>query len=193
MNILKSALLISLSTSLLLAAPQSKQKDELAKVIKTGQKSSKLLIQTLGKKMKGKLKKGGAMVALDFCANEAYNITEKVNKKLPKGVRVKRISSKYRSPANAPKGNELAVLESFEKLKSSNVILPKQLVEQIDANTYKYYKPLVMNNKACLKCHGKIKDVELRRAIKERYPLDTATDYEFGELRGAVVVTIKRK
>ncbi len=190
MNILKSTVIISLSATLLLAAPQNKQEAELAKVIKTGQKSSKLLIQTLGKKMKGKLKKGGAMVALDFCADEAYTITQKVNKRLPKGVTVKRISSKYRSPVNAPQGNELAVLESFLKLKNSNVILPKQLVEQVDAKTYKYYKPLLMNNKACLKCHGKIKDVELRRAIEKRYPLDTAINYELGDLRGAVVVTI---
>ena len=183
-------MLISLGASLLLATPQNKQEAELAEVIETGKKGSKLLIQTLGKQMKGKLKKGGPMVTLDFCANEAYNITQKVNKKLPKGVTVQRISSKYRNPVNAPKGNELAVLESFEKIKDSNLMLPKHLIEQVDAQTYKYYKPLLMNNKACLKCHGKIKDVELRRAIQERYPLDSAVNYELGDFRGAVVVTI---
>ena len=193
MHILKSITLITLSTVLLLGASQSKKSSELDKIIKTGQRSSKLLIQTLGKQMKSKLKKDGVMKTLDFCANEAYNITQKVNKKLPKGVRVKRISAKYRNPANAPKGNELAVLESFEKLKSSNVIMPKQLVEQVDEKTFKYYKPLFINNKACLECHGTIKDVELRRAIAKRYPIDSANNYELGDLRGAVVVTIKRK
>ena len=193
MHILKSITLITLSTSLLLGGVQSKKSSELDKVIKTGQRSSKLLIQTLGKQMKSKLKKDGVMKTLDFCADEAYNITQKVNKKLPKGIRVKRISAKYRSPVNAPKGNELAVLESFEKLKSSNVVMPKQLVEQVDEKTFKYYKPLFINNKACLECHGTIKDVELRRAIADKYPIDSANNYELGDLRGAVVVTIKRK
>ncbi len=193
MHILKSITLLALSTSLLLAGPQSKKTSELDKVIKIGDRGSKLLIETLGSQMKSKLKNGGVTKALDFCTDEAYNITQKVNKKLPKGVRVKRISSKYRNPANAPKDNELAVLESFLKLKNSNVIMPKQLVEQVDEKTFKYYKPIFIDNKACLECHGTIKDVEIRRAIAARYPIDSANDYELGDLRGAVVVTIKRK
>jgi len=193
MHILKSITLIILSTSLLLGASQAKKSSELDKVIKMGERSSKLLIQTLGLQMKSKLKKGGVMKTLDFCANEAYDITQKVNKKLPKGVRVKRISTKYRNPANSPKDNELAVLESFLKLKNSNVIMPKQLVEQVDEKTFKYYKPIFIDNKTCLECHGTIKDVEIRRAIAKRYPIDSANDYELGDLRGAVVVTIKRK
>ena len=193
MHILKFITLITLTTSLLFGAAQSKKSSELNEVIKTGERGSKLLIETLGSQMKSKLKKGGVMKTLDFCADEAYDITQKVNKKLPKGVRVKRISTKYRNPANAPKDNELAVLESFLKLKNSNVIMPKQLVEQVDAKTFKYYKPIFIDNKTCLECHGKIKDVEIRRAIAKRYPIDSANDYELGDLRGAVVVTIKRK
>ncbi len=193
MHILKSITLITLSMSLLLGASQSKKSSELEKIIKTGDKGSKLLIKTLGSQMKSKLKKGGVMKTLDFCTDEAYNITQKVNKKLPKGVRVRRISAKYRNPANAPKDNELAILESFEKLKSANVIMPNELIEQIDKKTFKYYKPIFIDNKTCLECHGKIKDVEIRRAIADRYPIDSANNYELGDLRGAVVVTIKRK
>ncbi len=193
MHILKLVTLLTLGASLLLSAPQSKKTSELDKIIKTGERCSKLLLQTLGKQMKSKLKKDGVMKTLDFCANEAYDITQKVNKKLPKGVRIRRISAKYRNPSNAPKDNELAVLESFEKLKSSNVIMPKQLVEQVDKKTFKYYKPIFVDNKTCLECHGTIKDVEIRRAIAARYPIDSANNYELGDLRGAVVVTIKRK
>ncbi len=193
MHILKLVTLLTLGASLLLSAPQSKKTSELDKIIKTGERGSKLLLQTLRKQMKSKLKKDGVMKTLDFCANEAYDITQKVNKKLPKGVRIRRISAKYRNPSNAPKDNESAVLESFEKLKSSNVIMPKQLVEQVDKKTFKYYKPIFVDNKTCLECHGTIKDVEIRRAIAARYPIDSANNYELGDLRGAVVVTIKRK
>ena len=192
MNIIKSITIVSLATSLLLAAPHKKQDENLKQVVQTGKKSSQLLLKTLGKNMKKNMKAGGPMKALDFCSQEAYNLTEKVNKQLPKGVHVKRISMKFRNPANQPSADETVVLEALQKLKSADVILPKQIVQKVDGNTYKYYKPLVINKKVCLKCHGDIKDVELRRAIAERYPIDKATHYKMGDLRGAIVVTIKK-
>lgn len=192
MNILQSLLLVSVSTSLLLAAPQSKQDKELQSVIKTGQKSTKVLMQTLGKNMKKHMKKGGVMDALSFCSEEAYTLTQRVNKKLPKGVQAKRISTNYRNPSNTPTENELAILNSLKTLQASNVVLPKYLVEKVDTHTYKYYKPLVIEKKVCLKCHGKVKDIDLKRAINERYPLDKAMGYKMGDLRGAVVITIEK-
>jgi len=193
MNILKSITLISLSTALLIAAPQTKKEKEVKSAIKLGNQSSKLLIQTLGKNMKREMKKGGQMAAFRFCSNEAYSITQEVNQELPDGVVVKRISEKYRNPANAPKADELAVLESFEKLQNANVILPKYLIQKIDNKTFKYYKPLVIKKKVCLKCHGTIKDIDIKRAIAEHYPLDKALGYKMNDLRGAIVVTIKTK
>ncbi|HFB54218.1 MAG TPA: DUF3365 domain-containing protein [Sulfurimonas autotrophica] len=192
MNIIKSITIVSLATSLLLAAPQNKKDENLKQVVQTGKKSSQLLLKTLGKNMKKNMKAGGPMKALDFCSQEAYTLTEKVNKQLPKGVRAKRISMKFRNPANQPAADEIIVLEALQKLKDANVILPKQIVQKVDGNTYKYYKPLVINKKVCLKCHGDITDVELRRAIEERYPIDKATHYKMGDLRGAIVVTIKK-
>ncbi|WP_457747351.1 Tll0287-like domain-containing protein [Sulfurimonas sp.] len=192
MKILKSIALMSIATALLLAAPQGKKDAEFKGIIQMGKKSSKLLLKTLGTNMKKNMKDGGVMKALDFCSQEAYTLTEQVNKKLPKGVRVKRISSQYRNPANKPEGNEAKVLEALKTLQDANVILPRQIVEKIDTHTYKYYKPLVIKKKVCLKCHGNIQDVELRRAIEERYPIDKATHYKMGDLRGAVVVTIKK-
>jgi len=132
------------------------------------------------------------MKALDFCSNEAFTLTEGVNKKLPNGVRVKRISTKYRSPANKPTQNEQVVLDTFESMKKNNIILPPFLVEKVGSHTYKYYKPLVLNKKACLKCHGDIKDIDLKREIASRYPLDNAMGYKMGDLRGAVVVTVDK-
>jgi hypothetical protein len=192
MKILKTITVVGLTASLLVAAPQNKKDENFKQIIKTGQKSSKMLMQTLGKNMKKNMKAGGPMQALDFCSKEAYNLTEKVNKRLPKGVTVKRISMQFRNPANEPQGNEAKVLEALAKLKDANVILPKQIVEKVDAHTYKYYKPLVIKKQVCLKCHGNIKDTDLKRAIQQNYPIDKATGYKMGDLRGAVVVTIKK-
>jgi hypothetical protein len=192
MTFLQTITLFSVTSTLLLAGPQQAKNEQLKSVVQMGNKSSKLLLQTLGKNMKKHMKKGGPMDALNFCAEEAYTLTEKVNKQLPKGVRVKRISANVRNPSNVASANELAVLNTFESMQSANVILPKHLIEQVNPTTYKYYKPLVIKKKVCLKCHGTLKDIELKRAINERYPLDNAKGYEMGDLRGAIVVTIDK-
>ncbi len=192
MKILQSVVLISCSAALLLAAPQSKKSMQLNDIIHIGQKSSKLLLKTLGSNMKKNMKAGGPMKALDFCSQEAYNLTEKINKRLPKGVRIKRISVNFRNPTNKPEADEIVILNALEKLKDAKVILPKQIVQEVDTKTFKYYKPLVINNKVCLQCHGDIKNIDLKRAIEQRYPTDRATHYKMGDLRGAVVVTIKK-
>ncbi len=193
MKLIQSIALVSLTTSLLIAQGQNKKQDEsLQSIVNTGEQSSKLLLKTLGSSMKKNMKAGGPMKALDFCSQEAYSLTEKVNKKLPKGVTVKRISLKYRNPANKPEADEVAVLKALAKLKSANAILPKQIIQKIDTDSYKYYKPLTINKKVCMKCHGNIQNVALKHAIEERYPADKATHYKMGDLRGAIVVTIKK-
>ena len=196
MNILKSIAVLSLSVTMLLAtAPHKKEKkhSEFKQIVKIGNKSSKKLLKTLGKNMKANMKKGGVMGALDFCSNEAYSLTQKVNSSLPKNVKVKRISAKYRSGANKPDANEAKILKSLENLNSLHVVLPKHLVQKINKHTYKYYRPLVIKKPVCLKCHGDIsKNHELQKAIQSRYPNDKATGYKMGDLRGVVVVTIKK-
>jgi len=192
MYFVKPLTLIALSSSLLFSAPQAKHDPALQDVVQKGKSSSKLLLKTLGSNMKKNMKAGGPMQALDFCSQEAYNLTEKVNKTLPKGVSVKRISTKYRNPANQPQTDEELVLASLQKLKEANVILPKQIIQKVDTTTYKYYKPLVMSKGVCLKCHGDVVNKELKDAISKRYPEDKAMHYKMGDLRGAVVVTIKQ-
>jgi len=192
MKLIQTITLLSLSAACLLAGPKPTKEMQLQSVIEMGEKSSQLLLKTLGKNMKKHLQQGGTIDALNFCAEEAYSLTEKVNKQLPNGVRIKRISSQVRNPSNATHDNELAVLNTFKSMQSANILLPKQLVEQVNSTTFKYYKPLVIKKKVCLKCHGIVKDIELKRAIAARYPLDTAMGYEMGDLRGAIVVTIDK-
>jgi len=192
LSVLKSFTIVSITASILLAAPAQKQNKELKEVVQTGKESSKLLLKTLGKNMKAHMKKGGALDALNFCSNEAYSLTESVNKKLPQGVHVKRISLKYRSPANQPQADEAKVLKAMESLKDANVVLPKHFVEKVDEKVYKFYKPLVINKGVCLKCHGDVQNKKLKSAIKQRYPEDKAMGYKMGDLRGAIVVTIDK-
>ncbi len=193
MNMLHVIAYTTLSASILFAGPSSpKQNPELQEVISTGKQSSKLLLKTLGSNLKRNLKAGGPMQALEFCTQKAYTLTEDVNKKLPKGVSVKRISTKFRNPLNKPQESEQEVLETLEKLQELHVKVPKHLIQKVDEKTYKYYKPLLINKQVCLQCHGDIKNANLERAIDERYPQDKAKHYKMGDLRGAVVVTVKK-
>jgi hypothetical protein len=190
MNLIKTITVLSLSTAFLLAAPTNAKNTQLKDVMKTGKQSSQLLLKTLGKNMKKNMKKGGVMGALNFCSNEAYTLTETVNKQLPKGVSIKRISSQARNSANEAPKDELAVLNTFKTMQKENIVLPKQLVQKVNATTFKYYKPLVIKKQVCLKCHGDVKDSNLKNEIAKKYPLDKAMGYKMGDLRGAIVVTI---
>jgi hypothetical protein len=190
MNLLKSFTILSFAAAILIAAPQNKHNAQLQKVVQTGNQSSKLLLQTLGKNMKMHMKKGGPMDALNFCAGEASTLTDDVNTKLPKGVSVKRISSKERNLSNAATPNDQKVLDTFQNIQAANIILPKHLLVKVNDTTYKYYKPLVIKKQVCLKCHGDLKDSKLKREIASKYPLDKAMGYKMGDLRGAIVVTI---
>jgi len=117
-------------------------------------KASRLLLKTLGGNMKKHMRAGGAKDALSFCSMNAANLTAEVDSKLGDKVSVKRVTLKPRNPANLAEGDEKEVLEALENLKRNSVVLPKYLLQKTK-NGYKYYKPLVINKKVCLKCHGR--------------------------------------
>ena len=189
MKILKAIIILVLSGSLLLAKTQTDEDPNLDLVISSAKSATKTLLDTLQQQMQEHMAKGGVMDALDFCSNEAYVLMDKVNSQLAKSISVKRISTKYRNPANKPQNDEIKVLKELESKKE----LPPFIVEKIDEHTYKFYKPITINKPVCLKCHGDIStNKELQTAISSKYPDDKAVNYKLDNLRGAVVVTIKR-
>lgn len=181
-----------LSLTLLSAKQTSKEEQQLQRTIKIATFSSQLLSKTLETSLEKKMEKDGIVNSLDFCTKEAYNITEKVNQRIPNGVRVKRINSKNRNPSNAPKPSELSILRAFQDLRDANAILPKYIIQRVDQNTDKYYQAILIEDNKCLKCHGDIsKDIDIRRNVAANYPLDKAINYKIGDLIGAIIVTIK--
>lgn len=181
---MKKILLAStFAASLLLADPNAYEQ--------TAEKVAKELLKTLGGNLKKHLKANGPIDALQFCSQNAYNLTQKVSDKFGKDIDVKRISLKPRNPANTPSKNEAEVLLKMEQeIKAGKK--PHNVV--VETPTYAIvYKPLVINKKACLICHGDLsKRPKLAKAIKDIYPADKATGYKMGDFRGAIVVTIKK-
>lgn len=189
MKLFHSVTLMALSTLNIFA----NEMDILQDVIHKGQTSTKLLMDTLGKNMQMHMKHGGPMEALDFCSQEAYSLTQGVNTKLPKGVSIRRISLQTRNPVNTPTEDEAKVLKHLIQLQKENKPIPKKVVKKTGKDTYKFYKPLVITKPVCLKCHGDVQDQTLKREILNRYPEDTAMSYKMGDLRGAVVTTVKQQ
>lgn len=189
----KKLTLITLCSLSLMANPYESNKEELDSVIKIGQEVSTTLLQTLGKNLKKQMEAGGPMAAAEFCTTKAYTLTAAIDDQYGKDVQVKRISLKERNPANQVQGEEKVILESLDNLQRNGVVLPPYLVERVNKDTYKFYKPLMINKQVCLKCHGDIgKNQKLSQFLENTYPHDKATGYSMGDLRGAVVVTIKK-
>lgn len=161
--------------------------EDLQEIFQIGQNSAKMLLKNLGGEMKKQMEAGDIKKAVEFCSTNAQALTAQVDEKLGENVSIKRISTKYRSPANKPTKTEGKILFMLEN--SNSPVLTK-----VSENEYKFYQPLRIGKPVCLKCHGDVEDIPevARKTIHEMYPQDKATNYKFGDLRGAVVVTIKK-
>ncbi len=184
-KIILSTVAVAMSATLLSATTNKEIKHEAKNAImKMG--------KTLKMHMKQNMKGGGPIQAATFCSQQARGIAQKVNNSYKKGVSVKRISLKYRNPANKPAKDERDVLKELHTTFDAKKALPKMVVKKVSTNHYKVYKPILINNGVCLKCHGvgAVRNEKAYKLIKSQYPNDKAIGYKKGDLRGAFVVDI---
>jgi len=176
----------ALSSTLLFAQPLSQEQ-----AVQKGSAAAAALLQKLGGELKGQMQSGGPMAALRFCSQNALFLTDEVAKE--SNTTIKRVSLKHRNPVNAATNDEKALLEKWETLHHSGKSLPTYEIQQHTNGGYTYFKPILINNEACLKCHGDIgADSPLFKAIKAIYPEDQATGYGMGDLRGMIVITLPK-
>jgi len=148
--------------------------------------------KTLKSHMKQNMKAGGPLQASKFCSEDASKLVQKVNRSYKNGISVKRISLKYRNPADKPTADESKVLKQIQNDVKAHKAIPKLILKQISKNRYKVYKPLFIKKGICLTCHGdaNTRDPEAYKLIKAKYPHDKAIAYKKGDFRGAFVVEI---
>lgn len=172
---------LTLVSTLLLASPSAEDQ-----IIAKGDQVSSALLQKLGGELKAQMQTSGPMGALHFCSQNALSLTEHIAKE--SNTSIKRVSINNRNPVNQASPREVTLLNEWEKLvKSSQPLPPYTLIKEKSKTTY--YIPLVINNEACLKCHGNVEG-DLAKAIKATYPEDKATGYKMGDLRGMIAVSI---
>ncbi|MCK9373223.1 MAG: DUF3365 domain-containing protein [Sulfuricurvum sp.] len=178
---------LSVTSSLLLAQPFTQEE-----AVQHGSAVSAALVQRLSTELKGQMELGGPMAALRFCSLYALSLTDHVAK--DSNATLKRVSLHNRNPVNAPTADEKKLLEKWEAMQHANQPLPGYETKRLENGDYHFYKPILITNEACLKCHGEIAaGSPLAKAIKAIYPDDKATGYKMGNLRGMIVVTLPNR
>jgi predicted acyltransferase len=159
-----------------------------SKSMQIGDTVSTALIQKLGSELKAQMMTNGPVAALGFCNASAQTLTQEVSHS--SHYSVKRVSLLDRNPQNRANAQESAILNAWQNTLNTSKPLPSYEIHS-DGNMDHYYKPLVINNDMCLKCHGAVDpQSQLGLAIKTAYPNDHAIGYKMGDLRGMIVVDI---
>ena len=125
---------------------------------------------------------GGVARALPLCRPETYAATYSMARILQATPR--RVSARPRNPAH------LAVLPASEMQPDT-----LRVVERPGQELFVYQRPIVLNNKLCLRCHGEVgKDIAKAdyALIQKAYPQDQATGYQMGQVMGAWQVALTR-
>lgn len=180
-----STLLLSCA---LMGSSVNAQNQPSQNAVQIGESVSAALIQKLGGELKGQMMNHGPLAALGFCNSSAQTLTQEVSQSTHYAV--KRVSMLERNPQNRANPQESAILTAWETSLKEGKPLPAYEILS-DGKMDRFYKPLVINNEACLKCHGTVdSQSELGKAIKAAYPTDRAVGYKMGDLRGMIVVDI---
>lgn len=175
-----------------------------AEVAALGDSAAMSLVRALAGHLNGALASGGPAEAITFCADRAQPLTDSISRSLGPGWEVKRTTLRTRNPLDAPDSLEALALRYFRERETGGSETAgsetaggdgsqEGYVQRTAGGDFRYYMPLRVGH-MCLQCHGDRSslDPEVRRVLDERYPVDQATGYAQGDLRGVVRVTVPR-
>ena len=165
--------------------PDPKQVEEMRAAAKT-------LLTQLGDKLKAEMTTNGPASAVGVCKEIAPQIAADVSKQT--GFQVSRVGTRAR---NAETGtpdtwNAKALANFSERMKQGEKPDTMELAEVVNESsgkTLRYAKAIGMQP-VCVTCHGSAESIPegVKARLQAEYPLDKATGYSAGDLRGAVVV-----
>lgn len=175
---------------LLLTACERQSEDERFPALDKATAAADALSRELTQRLAAELDKGGPAHALDVCSRIAQELAAKHSHD---GLTIRRVSRRFRNPADKPNKFEQKALESFAKSTQAEIADKVWMdMEQQDGKiTFRYVRPIWIAP-LCLKCHGPKEqlDPEVREILQELYPEDRATGYAVGDLRGGFSVRV---
>lgn len=132
--------------------------------------------------------------AVEYCNANATAILNEVADNY--GISIRRVSNRYRNPADKPNEDELPLLEAYE-YNAENGIKSEPNLQKIDnGEAYLYTKSIVIPSGFCLSCHGDPGadlDQKTLDKIDLLYPNDLAKGHKEGDLRGMWALRIPKK
>lgn len=163
---------------------------ELATARTAAQAAADALQARLKGELTGAMQSGGPLAAIEVCAIRADAIAAEISAET--GLDVGRTALRVRNPKNASddwEGEQLAAfLTAIANGEDAATRQAGKVVSREDGDVYRWMRPIVLEP-ACAVCHGDAIGPDLALAIGEVYPLDEATGFRPGELRGAFTVT----
>ena len=191
---MKAPALIALALPVLLAGCASgPTAEEQAAMVADARKAAAALTQKLGGELKAALGDKGPEGAISVCKERAPQIAAEVSKQF--GFEAKRVSPKNRNPAGVPDAWEAEAQAGLEKRLAAGekpeTLDTWQIVSTPTGKQFRYAKALLVQP-LCLNCHGDPAAMSdgVKARLAAEYPLDKATGYAPGMVRG--IVSIKR-
>ena len=141
---------------------------------------------TLSQTLKATIMTSGPAAAITACKVHAPEASQQMQEIT--GWQVRRTSNKVRNPNNRPDIWEVNVLDQFAKrLEKGEGIDDMEhfaVVMEKGQPVFRYMQAISVKN-VCLNCHGPHVSGAVKEAIDNLFPLDRATCYRKGDLRGA--------
>lgn len=171
------------AAALIAAAPASAQ--DVGALKAEGQGIIKSFAGTLVGELKAAMKEGGPNAAIAVCNERAPVIADQASQAT--GWDVARTSLKLRSPSNTPDAYELAVMQEFQarmdKGEKAADIAKAEIVTEDGKQVFRLTKA-IPTGEPCLTCHGTEIKPEITAKLAELYPMDKATGFGLGDMRG---------
>ena len=139
----------------------------------------------LGPRLMATLTSDGPVEAIKVCQLEAGVIATGVSE--DSTAHVGRTALKVRNPSNAADEDARKVLNVFQQRLEDGEQLPFEYFTTTEDGGARYMRS-IPTQPVCLTCHGSELAPEVKAAVLERYPLDEATGFAIGDLRGAFIV-----
>jgi hypothetical protein len=136
------------------------------------------------------LENGNPITAIHVCSEKAQEMSARFS---TENLRIRRVSRRYRNPADEPDDYELVRLDQLQALHDRQELPTEsiQVVREGGTKSLRYMKPIVIKP-PCMVCHGQVGEIDdtVLDSIHSKYPGDQAIGYKVGDLRGAFTVIV---
>ena len=134
------------------------------------------------------LSSGGPGDAIRVCHLSATSMVERLGRE--EGIAAGRTAARLRTPSNAPKKWAAPIVKQYADAKAASVDgFAVDLGDKVGV-----MRP-VAHRAICSPCHGAEEKLSprVREELKDRYPVDRATGFKDGDLRGWIWVEVPKQ